>query len=87
MLTGIVLLVSCSACTSSDDTIEEVPTVFSELRKQGFPIDSLEMADMADSLTLRVKPLCYADRKTRTYYLEGSPPWLGSRFVLCVWHC
>ena len=57
MLTGIVLLVSCSACTSSDDTIEEVPTVFSELRKQGFPIDSLEMADMADSLTRRVKPL------------------------------
>ena len=72
MLTGIVLLVSCSACTSSDDTIEEVPTVFSELRKQGFPIDSLEMADMADSLTRRVKPLCYADRKTRTYYLEGG---------------
>ena len=70
MLVGIRMLTSCFACHGEVE--EEPETVFSVLRKQGFPVDSADVAETLQKLVSRDFIVSQSDRYTRDYYLQDG---------------
>ena len=70
MLVGIRMLTSCFACHGEVE--EEPETVFSVLRKQGFPVDSADVAETLQKLVSCDFIVSQSDRYTRDYYLQDG---------------